>query len=138
MALILANKCTWLQVHSVIFHYIVYQISKVCIALMYIQQRHMVYGEFHIYPYLVLDQNANGNAYSTPLRNKVWNVDHKMIIQGIDLCYNKCSYICVQRQHYPEYDTVCLSIFFHETFFFLDQWHHLCGAFFQMLLEFLS
>ena len=77
----------------------VYQISKVCLALMYIQHKHMVYGEFHIYPYLVLDQNANDNAYSTPLSHEIWNVDHKMIILGIDLCYNTFSHHCVQHQH---------------------------------------
>ena len=37
----------------------VYQISKVCPALMYNQHTHMVYGELHICPYQVLDQNSN-------------------------------------------------------------------------------
>ena len=41
---------------------------------MYKQHMHMVYGELYIYIYQVLDQNANDNAYSTPLRHKVWNV----------------------------------------------------------------
>ena len=67
----------------------VYQISKVCLALMYIQHKHMVYGKFHIYNFLVLDQNANDNAYSTPLRHEVWNVTYKMVIMGIYFCYNK-------------------------------------------------
>ena len=65
---------------------IVYQVSKVCIALMYTQHNQMVYGKLHIYHYLVLDQNANDNAYSTLLSHEVWNVDQKMIILGIDLC----------------------------------------------------
>ena len=67
----------------------IYQISKVCLALMYMQHKHMVYGKLHIYPYLVLDQNSNDNAYSTPLCHEVYKVDHKMIILGIDSCYNK-------------------------------------------------
>ena len=100
------------MVYSTIVYLMVYHVSKVCLALMYIQHTHMVYGELHILPFLVLDQNENDDAYSTPLRHKVWNVDHKMVIIGIDLCYNKFSHFCVERQHYPEHDTVCLSIFF--------------------------
>ena len=44
-----------------------YHTSKVCLAFMYKQHTHMVYGELHILPYLVLDRNANDNAYSSPL-----------------------------------------------------------------------
>ena len=111
---------------------VVYQISRVCIALMYMQLKHMVYGEFHIHPYLFLDKNENDNAYSTPLRYEVCNVDHKIIIMWIDLCYNNFSHICVQRQHYPEHDTFCLSILFPWIVFwiFLVKLHHFCGAFF--------
>ena len=36
----------------------------------------------------------------------------KMIIMGIDLCDNTFSHIGVQHQHYPEHDTVCISILF--------------------------
>ena len=104
--------CSWLQVYSALVYLMVYQISKVCLALMYIQQKHMVYGEFHRHYYLVLDQISSDNAYSTPLRHMVWNVDHKMVIQGITLCYNILSHLGVQQQHYHEHDTVCLSIFF--------------------------
>ena len=108
---------------------VIYQISKVYLALMYMQHKNMVYIILHIYPRLVLDQNANYHAYSTPLCHEVWNVDHKIIILGIKLCYNTYSHIGVQQQHYPEYDTVCMSIFFSWVIFciFLDQWHHLCG-----------
>ena len=56
---------------------------------MYKQHTHMVYGKVYILPYLVLDQNANDNTYSDPLRHEVWDMDHKMIIMGIELCYNK-------------------------------------------------
>ena len=65
-----------------------YQISKVFIALMYKKHTHMVYGELHILPYLVLDQNANDNAYSSPLRHEVWNVDHKIVMLGIYFLLN--------------------------------------------------
>ena len=58
----LANKCPWLQVDSNIVYLMVYQISKVFIALMYKQYKHMVYGELHIRNYLVFDQNENDNA----------------------------------------------------------------------------
>ena len=37
MALILANKFTWLQVYSALFYLVVYHISKVCIAFIYMQ-----------------------------------------------------------------------------------------------------
>ena len=108
----------------------VYHIPKVCLALMYMQHTHMVYVEFHIHHYLVLDQKANDNAYSTPLRHEVWNVDQKMIIQGIALCYNTSSHTGVKHQHYPEQDTVCMSILFPQIVYCFcpDQRHHLCGA----------
>ena len=106
----------------------VYQISKVCLALTYMQRKHMVYGEFHTHHCLVLDQKENINAYSTPLRHEVCNVDHKMVMQGIDLFYNILSHLCVKHKHYPEHDTVCLSIFFPLIIYFIlpDQRHHIC------------
>ena len=39
-------------------------------------------------PITSFGSNANDNAYSTSLRHAVWNMDQKMIIMGIDLCYN--------------------------------------------------
>ena len=48
-----------------------------------------------MYHYLVLDNNVNDNAYSTPLRYEVWNMDHKMVMLGIALCYNIFSHIDV-------------------------------------------
>ena len=90
----------------------VYQISKVCLALMYMQHKHILYGGLHIYHYLVLDQNVNDNYYSTSLPHDVWNVDHKMIMLLIYLCFNTFSRIGVQHQHYHEHDTVYLSILF--------------------------
>ena len=72
----------------------------------------MVHGELHIHHYLVFGKSASDNAYSTPLRNEVCNVEHKMVMQGIDLCYNISLHICVKHHHYPENDTVCLSVHF--------------------------
>ena len=139
IVLILANKCTWWQVYSALVQMMVYQISKVCLALMYIQQKYTVYGKFHLYPYLCLDQSANDNAYSTPLRHEVWNVDHKMIIIGIYLCYNTFSHLCVKHQYYPEDDTVFLSIFFHWIVycFYPDQKNIFAVLFCQMVLKLL-
>ena len=71
----------------------IYQISRVCLALMYKHHKHMEYGKWHILPYLVLDKKVNDNDYSTPLRHEVWNVDHKMIVMGIDLCSNTLSHL---------------------------------------------
>ena len=139
--LILAQNCNWLQFYSALVYLVFYQIFKVCIALMYMQHKQMLYGELHIRHYLVLDKNANVNAYSTPLRHEVWNVDHKKLMLGIDLCHNIFSQICVQHQHYPEHDTVCLSVFFPWTFFCIcpDHWHQFCEMLFcQMLLGLLS
>ena len=49
-------------------------------------------------------------------------MDYKVVIQGIDLCYNKPSHLGVQHQHRPEHDTFCISIFLHKLFiFFHDQ-----------------
>ena len=45
----------------------------------------MVYRKLHIHHYLFLYPNENYNAYSTPLRHEVWNVDHKMVMLGIAL-----------------------------------------------------
>ena len=134
------NKCTWLQVYIVIVHLVVYQISKVCIALMYTQHKHTIYRELHIYPYLVLDQTESDNSYSTPLRHEVWNVENKIIILGIDLCYNKSSTFWVQHQHYPEYDTVYMSIFFPWIVFWFSLINGTIFAviFCQMFLEILS
>ena len=122
----LANRCNWLQVYSLPIYFMVYQISKVCIAFMYMQNRHRIYDKLHIHHELVLDQSASDNAYSSPLRHGVWNVEQKMIMLGIGLCYNNFSHICVQHQNYLEHDTVCLSILFPWIFFCIlpDQWHH--------------
>ena len=106
------NKFTWWQVYSAIVCLMKYQISKVCLAFMYKQHKHMVYGELHILPYLVLYQNANDNSYLTPLCHAVWNVEHKMVILVINLCYNTCLHLWVPLMHYPEHDTFFLSIFF--------------------------
>ena len=137
--LILANKCTRWQVYSALVCLVVYQISKVCLALMYIQHKHMVCDELHIFPFLDLGQNKNENAYSTPLRHEVWNVEHKMIILRIDLCYNTCSHIFVKHQHYTEHDTLCLSIFFLWIFFklYLINDTIFRVLFCKMILEFL-
>ena len=113
MTLEMVNNCTWLQVYSPIVYMMLYQTSKVCLALMYMQHMHMVYGELHRHHYLVLDKNASDNAYSPPLRHEVWNMDYKMIIPEIDLCYNTFSHLCVRRQNYLEHDTVCMFISFH-------------------------
>ena len=86
----------------------VYQISKVFLALIYTQHRHMIYGELHIHHYLVLGKNKDYNYYSTPLRHEVWNMDRKMVILVIALCYNIFSLICVKNQHHPEHDTLYL------------------------------
>ena len=64
-------------------------------VLMYKQHMHMVYGKLYIYPYQVLDQNANENACPTPLRHVVWNMDHRRVMMGIDLCYNTFLYLWV-------------------------------------------
>ena len=108
----MANKCTWIQFYSALVYLMVYQKSKVCIALMYRKHNNMVYGELYILPFLVSDKNVNDNACPSPLRHWVWNVDQNMTNQGIYLCYNKFLHIWVQQKHYPEHVTFFLSIFF--------------------------
>ena len=81
----MANKCTWWQFHSALVHMVVYQISKGFPALVYMQHKHMVYRVLHRHHYLVLDQNANGNSYSTPFLHEIWNVEHKIVMLVIDL-----------------------------------------------------
>ena len=107
---------------------------------MYMQHKHMVYVELHIYHYLVLDQTVNDNSYSTPLRHEVCNVYHKMAIMVIDLCYNIFSYLGVQHQNYPEHDTVCLYIFFPWTIYCISLVNDNIFAMllYQMVLKFLN
>ena len=139
MALKLANTCTWLQVYSALVYLMVYQISRVCLAFMYMQHRQMVYSKLHRHHYLVLYQNASDNAYSSLLRHEVCMVDHKMVMLGIDFCYNKFSHLCVKHQYYPENITVCMYIFFPYVFsIWPDQWDHFWDALFQMLLKLFS
>ena len=90
----------------------IYHKSKVDQAFICMQHRHMVCGKLHIYHDLVLDQIVNDNYYSTPLLHEDFDVDHKMVMLGIGLYHNKISHICVQHQHYPEHDILCLSILF--------------------------
>ena len=73
----------------------------------------MVCGKFHICYDLVLDQNINDNSYSTPLLDEALDVNHIMVMLGIGSYYNISSLLSVQHQHYPEHDTLCLSIFFY-------------------------
>ena len=85
-------------------------------ALMYMQQRQMVYGELHIYHDLDLDQNVNDNSYPTPLLHEALYVNHKMEMMGIGWYHNTFSHVCVQHQHYTEHDTICMSILFYWIF----------------------
>ena len=91
--------------------------SKVYEALMYMQHRHMACGEFQKCHDLVLDQNINDNSHSPPYHHEALDVDHKIVMVGIDLYYNIFSLLFVQYQHYPEHDTLYLSIFFYCAFF---------------------
>ena len=65
---------------------------------------------------LVLDQNVNDNAYSTPLLHEALDVDHQMVMLVIGWYHNTFSNLCVQNQHYPEHDTLCVSILFYWVF----------------------
>ena len=112
MSLELANNYSWQKVGSVPISLTEYHKSKFFTALMYIQHRHMLCGELHIFHDLVLDQNVNYYAYSTPFLNEDLDVDHKMVILGIGFYHNTFSHFCVQHQYYPAHDTLCLSIYF--------------------------
>ena len=89
-------------------------------ALMYMQHSHMVFGELYICHDLDLDQNLNDNDYPIPLLHEALDVNHKMVMLGIGWYHNTFSHLCVQHQHYPEHDTLCLSIFFYWIFFCLS------------------
>ena len=71
----------------------------------------MVFVKLHICHDLVLYQNVNYNAYSTPLLHEALDVNHKMVVLVIGWYHNTFSHLCVQQQQYPEHDTLCLSIF---------------------------
>ena len=87
--------------------------------LMYMQQRHMVCGELHICHDQVLDKNVNENAYSTPFLHEALDVDQNMVMLGIGWYHNIFSHLCVQHQHYPEHDTICLYILFYWLFSYI-------------------
>ena len=90
----------------------------------------MVYGELQIYHEIVLDQNENDNAYSTPLIHEALDVNHKILMLGIGWYQNKFSHICVKHQNHPEHNTLCLSIFFYCLFSYIfpDQLIHIYNA----------
>ena len=73
----------------------------------------MVCGEFHIFHDLVLDQNVNDNAYSTPFLHEALDVKHKMVMLGIGWDHNTFSHIYVQHQHYPEHGILYMLILFY-------------------------
>ena len=108
----LANKYSWWQVVSVPVFFTEHRKSMTVQALMCIQHRHMLCGKFHICHDLDLDQNLNDNAYPTPFLHEALDVNQKMVMLGIGWYQNICLYLWVQHQHYPEHDTLCLSIFF--------------------------
>ena len=72
----------------------------------------MVCGKLQIYHDLVLDQNVNDIAYSTPLLHGDLDVNQKMAMLVIGWYHNTFSHICVQHHHYTEHDTLYLSISF--------------------------
>ena len=90
--------------------------SMVGQALIYMQHRHMVCGKLHICHDLDSDQNIYDGAYPTPLLHEALYVNQIMVILGIGWYHNIFSNICVQHQHYPEHNTLCLSILFYWLF----------------------
>ena len=72
-----------------------YRKSMVGQALMYMQDRNMVCGEFHIFYDLDLDKNVNDNAYQTSLLQEALDVNHKMVTLGIGWYQNTFSHLFV-------------------------------------------
>ena len=97
---------------------------------MYMQHSHVVCGELHISHDLYLDQKVNDNVYPIPLLNEDLDMNHKMVMLGIGWYQNTFSHLCVQHQHYPEHDTLCVFIFFYWLFPYIltDQLLHVYGA----------
>ena len=85
-------------------------------ALMYMQHRHMLCSELHICHDLDLDQNVNDHAYPTPFLHEALDVDQKIVMLVIGWYRNTFSHLYVQHKHYPEHDTLCISIFFYWIF----------------------
>ena len=52
-------------------------------ALMYMQHRHMVCGELHIFHDLDLDQNVDHNHYPTPLLHEALDGNHRIVMLEI-------------------------------------------------------
>ena len=115
----LANKYSWQQVRSVPVSLTIYQKSKVCPALMYMQHRKMVCGKLNICHDLILYQNVNDKAFPTPFIYEHLDVNQKMLMLAIVWYHNTFLHICVQHQHYPEHDTLCMYIFFYCLFYCL-------------------
>ena len=83
------------------------------------KHRHMVCGELHICHELDLYQNVNDNAYPTPFIHEALDMNHKMVMLVIGWYQNKISHLFVQHHHYPEHDTLCMSILFYWIFSFI-------------------
>ena len=90
-----------------IFKYCVPEFNGLSSIDEHARQAHDMKREYYIFHYIVLDQNVNDNAYSTPLLHKAFNMDHKMVMMGIGLYHNTFSHLCVQHQNYPEHDNIC-------------------------------
>ena len=136
----LANKYNWWQVGSVPILLTEYQKSMVGQVLMHIQHRHTVCDKFHICHDLVLDQSVNDNYHPTSLPHEALDVNPKMIMLRIGWYHNTFSHLYVKHQHYPEHDTLCLSIIFYWLFSCLppDQWLHVYDNHWIYFLEFFS
>ena len=72
--------------------------------------------KLHIFHDLDLDQNVNDNAYPDPLIREALDMNYKILMLGIGWYHNTFSHISVQHQHYPEHDTLCLSILLYWLF----------------------
>ena len=55
---------------------------------MYMQQKHMVFSELHIWNDLDLDKNVNDNAYQTPFLHDALDVEKKTVMLGIGWYHN--------------------------------------------------
>ena len=114
----LANKYNQWKVGSVTVLLNEHRKSMVGQALMYVQHSHMVCGELHICHDQDLYQNIYDNAYPTPLLHEALDGNHRMVILVIGWYHNTFSHLCVKHKHYPEHDTLCLSIFFLALFLY--------------------
>ena len=121
ISLELASKYNLWQVGSVLFFNGIPEIHGWSRIYVHSTQTHGMWWITHM-EWPNFGSKMSDNDYPTPLLHEALDVEQKMVMMEIGSYYNKFSHLCVQQQHYPEYDIICLSIFSYLPIFLCFNW----------------